>query len=58
MRLRDERLLEPAAGLGRNLRLAAADVVAHRRVRQVGRVVLVERPRMDRIVVLSAKASR
>jgi hypothetical protein len=45
--LQDERLLPRTAGLGRDLRPPASDVVAHRRVRQLTRVVLLNQTLQD-----------
>ena len=47
MGLRHERLLQPLARRGPDLRPALRDVVPHRRVRQLGELVLIDQPRQD-----------
>jgi hypothetical protein len=47
MGLRHVAVLGRPAGLGGDLRSALAHVVAHRRVRQIARAVLVHQPRQD-----------
>jgi len=47
MGLRHKALLQRPARLGGDLRAALTDVIAHRRVRQLARAVLVTQPRKD-----------
>jgi len=47
MGLRHKALLQRPTGLGGDLRAALTDVIAHRRVRQLARVVLVDQPRKN-----------